>query len=34
MKKTKKLVAFIFSSMLVLSFVGCSRTVTGNKDSR
>ena len=33
MKKTKKLVAFIISSMIVLSFVGCSRTVTGNKDT-
>lgn len=33
MKKTKKLVAFIISSMIVSSFVGCSRTVTGNKDT-
>ncbi|MBB6624144.1 hypothetical protein H7E67_11955 [Clostridium gasigenes] len=33
MKKTKKLVAFIISSMIVLSFVGCSRTVTGNEDT-
>lgn len=32
MKKTKKLIAIILSSILVLSFVGCSRTVTGSKD--
>lgn len=33
MKKTKKLITLIVSSVLVLSFVGCSRTVTGNKET-
>lgn len=33
MKNTKKIVTLIVSSVLVLSFAGCSRTVTGNKDT-
>jgi hypothetical protein len=33
MKKTKKIVALFVSSVLVLSFAGCSRTVTGNKET-
>jgi hypothetical protein len=33
MKKTKKIVALLVSSVLVLSFAGCSRTVTGNKET-
>lgn len=33
MKKTKKIVALLVSSVLVLSFAGCSRTVTGNKEA-
>lgn len=33
MKNTKKIVALIVSSVIVLSFAGCSRTVTGNKDT-
>ncbi len=32
MKKTKKIVAILVSSLLVLSFAGCSRTVTGSKE--
>jgi hypothetical protein len=32
MKKTKKIIAMILSSVLVLSFAGCSRTVTGSKE--
>lgn len=33
MKKTKKIVAMLVSSVIVLSFAGCSRTVTGNKEA-
>jgi len=33
MKKTNKIVALIVSSFLVLSFAGCSRTVTGSVDA-
>lgn len=33
MGKIKKIGIFIVSSMIVLSFVGCSRTVTGNKEA-
>ena len=32
MKKIKKIVIILFSSILVLSFVGCKREVTGSKD--
>ena len=31
MKKTKKILVILFSSILALSFAGCSRTVTGSK---
>jgi hypothetical protein len=33
MNKTKKIISLLVSSVLVLSFVGCSRTVTGNKET-
>lgn len=33
MRKTKKIIALIVSSVLVLSFAGCSRTVTGSKEA-
>jgi hypothetical protein len=33
MRKTKKVVSLIISSVLVLSFAGCSRTVTGSKEA-
>ena len=33
MNKTKKIISLIVSSVLVLSFAGCSRTVTGNKET-
>lgn len=33
MKKTKKIVALLISSVLVLSFAGCSRKITGSKEA-
>lgn len=33
MKKTKKIVTLLVSSVLMLSVMGCSRTVTGNKEA-
>lgn len=33
MKKGKKIITLIVSSILIASFVGCSRTVTGSKDA-
>lgn len=33
MAKTKKIVALLVSSIIVLSFAGCSRTLTGNKEA-
>ncbi|MFL0245390.1 hypothetical protein [Candidatus Clostridium stratigraminis] len=33
MNKTKKIVSLLVSSFLVLFFAGCSRTVTGNKET-
>lgn len=33
MNKTKKIISLLVSSVLVLSIAGCSRTVTGNKDT-
>jgi hypothetical protein len=33
MKRTKKITALLISSVLVVSFAGCSRTVTGNTES-
>lgn len=33
MKKIRKTVALLVSSALVLSFAGCSRTITGNKEA-
>lgn len=33
MKKTNKILALIVSSVLMLSFSGCSRTVTGSKEA-
>jgi hypothetical protein len=33
MKSTNKITALLVSSVLVVSFAGCSRTVTGNKES-
>ena len=33
MKSTNKMVALLVFSVLVVSFAGCSRTVTGNKES-
>lgn len=33
MKKNKKIVALIAASVLVMSFAGCSRTVTGSKEA-
>lgn len=33
MKKTNKMIAVLASSVLIISFAGCSRTITGNKES-
>lgn len=33
MKKTKKLITMLLSSVLVISLVGCSRAVTGSKEA-
>jgi hypothetical protein len=33
MGKTKKIAALVISSVLALSFAGCARTVTGNKEA-
>lgn len=33
MKKTKRIVALVLSSVIVLSFAGCSRKVTGSKEA-
>lgn len=33
MNKTKKIISLLVSSVLVISFAGCSRTVTGNKET-
>jgi hypothetical protein len=33
MKRTKKIIALAVSSILVLSFAGCARKVTGNKEA-
>lgn len=33
MKNTKKIIAIIASSLIVVSFIGCSRTKTGNEEA-